>query len=177
MEWLSRIFDKILSLIPEVVTVDPHERAVRITGGSRYRAIGPGWYICWPVIQKVLAMEVVTQVVDLPAQTIRTGDGQDVVVSGAIRYHIRDITKALFEVQDLDKALSTLALGVILEYVQTQTLADCHNIEGVKAELRKQLAEAACGWGVRVEQVYLTDLGRVRSFRLFGDNMRIAAND
>jgi len=176
MEWLQRIFDKILSLLPEIILIEPNEMAARITGGKRYRVIGPGWYICWPIIQKVISMEVVTQVADLPPQTIRTKDGQEVVVSGAIRYRIRDIEKALFTVQDIDKALATLALGVILEYVQTQTLEDCHNIEGVKVELRKQLAEEAGGWGVKIEQVYLTDLGRVRSLRLFGDPSQYAVN-
>jgi len=170
VEWLQQIFDKILSLIPTLVMIEPTEMAARITGGSHYRVLSPGWYIVWPLIQKVIAMEVVTQVVDLPPQTIRTRDGQEIVVSGALRYHISDIEKALFAVQDIDKGLATLALGVILEFVQTCTLEECHNIEAVKQELRKHLAGAARGWGTKIEQVYLTDLGRVRSLRLFGDS-------
>jgi len=169
MDWLQQIFDKILALIPGIVMVEPNEMAARITGGKRYKVIGPGWYLCWPLIQKVIAMEVVTQVVDLPPQTIRTTDGTEIVVSGALRYRIRDVEKALFAVQDVDKALATLSLGVILEYLQKCSLADCNNIDGVKAELRKQLASEASGWGIKVEQIYLTDLGRVRSLRLFGD--------
>ncbi|MCP4541708.1 MAG: SPFH domain-containing protein [Chloroflexi bacterium] len=169
MEWLQQIFDRILALIPGLVMVDPTEMAARITGGSQYRVLKPGWYIVWPVLQKVIAMEVVTQVVDLPPQSVRTSDGQDIVVSGAVRYRIRDVEKALFTVQDVDQAIVTLALGVILEYVRLQKLSDCDSIDGVKQELRKKLADAARGWGVKVEQVYLTDLGRVRSLRLFGD--------
>ncbi|NOQ21628.1 MAG: hypothetical protein GQ565_03115 [Candidatus Aegiribacteria sp.] len=169
MEWLQQIFDKILSLVPGLIMVEPTEMAARITGGSHYKVLGPGWYIVWPLLQKVIAMDVVTQVVDLPSQTIRTKDGQEIVVSGALRYHIRDIEKALFAVQDIDKGLATLALGVILEYVQTRTLEECHDIEGVKQGLRKHLAGAASGWGVKIEQVYITDLGRVHSVRLFGD--------
>jgi len=173
MNWLEQIVNKILSLIPAVVLIDPTEMAARITGGKRYRIIGPGWYIAWPVIQKVIAMEVVTQVIDLPPQTVRTRDGHELVVSGAIRYHIRDVEKALFAVQDVDKALVTLSLGVILEYIQSQDLGMCDSIDGVKRELRKCLAKEASGWGIRIEQVYLTDLGRVRSLRLFGDTRQL----
>jgi regulator of protease activity HflC (stomatin/prohibitin superfamily) len=173
MQWLERLFDKLLALLPSIVLVEPTERGARVTGGRRYRILGPGWYFVWPVVQYIIRMDVVTQVVDLPPQTVRTRDGTDLVVSGCIRYRIVDIEKALFAVQDVDKAFSTLALGVILEYVRTRTLADCSDIAAVKRELRRGVAEAASGWGLKIEEVYLTDLGRVRSLRLFGDNMRL----
>lgn len=173
MGWLQQIFDKLLSLLPAVVVIEPTEMGARITGGRRYRVLGPGWYLWWPVVQRVIRMTTITQVVDLKPQTVRTRDGRELVVSGGIRYHIHDIEKALFAVDDLDKALSTTALGVILEYVQTRTVDECMDAERIKRELRRGLAEAARGWGVRVEQVYLTDLGRVRSLRLFGDNINV----
>lgn len=172
MEWLQQIFDKLLSLIPGLVMIEPTEMAARITGGSRYRILPPGWYVVWPLIQKVLAMDVVTQVVDLPPQTIRIQDGYEIVVSGCIRYRIENVEKALFAVVDVDKALSTLALGVILEYLQAQSLKDCTDIGAVRKELGHGLAKAARGWGVKIEHVYITDIGRVRSLRLFGDGSR-----
>jgi regulator of protease activity HflC (stomatin/prohibitin superfamily) len=176
MQWLQQIFEKVLSLIPEIILITPIEMAARITCGKHYKIIGPGWYVAWPILQSIIAMEVITQVVDLPAQVARTNDGFEVIVSGALRYRINDVEKALFKVQDVDKALSTLALGVILEYVQAHSLAECNHIEGVKVELRKRLTEAARGWGVRIEQVYLTDIGKVKGFRLFGDGERFLGN-
>jgi len=173
MQWLERLFDKILALLPSIILVEPTEQGARITGGKRYKIIGPGWYFVWPVVQYIVRMDVVTQVVDLPPQTVTTKDGHGLVVSGTIRYRIVDIEKALFAVQDVDKAFSTLALGVILEYISTRNLSECGDIEAVKKELRRGVAEAASGWGLKIEQVYLTDLGKVRSLRLFGDNMRI----
>lgn len=172
MEWLNKIFDGLLSLVPHIVTIEPIEYGAKITGGSHYKIIGPGWYIIWPVIQNIIVMEVVTQVVDLLPQTIMTKDGTELVVSGGIRYRIADIEKALFNVQDVDKAISTLALGVIFDHVRTHTHEECSNVEAIKAELRRGLAEAASGWGLKIEKVYLTDFGRVRSLRLFGDNLR-----
>jgi regulator of protease activity HflC (stomatin/prohibitin superfamily) len=171
MEWLNRLVDKLLSILPEIHTLEPNERGARTTGGKRYRIIGPGWYFVWPIVQKLLYMEIVTQVVDLKSQSVWTADGIELVTSGAIRYRIVDIEKALFAVQDVDKALSTLALGVILEYVNARSVADCRNIKDVKVELRRALAEEASGWGVKIEQVYLTDFGKVMSLRLFGDSL------
>jgi len=173
VDFLNKLFDMILAFFPRIVLIGPIERAARITCGKHYKIIGPGIYIMWPLIQEIISMEVATQVVDLPPQTARTQDGRDIVVSGSIRYRIADIEKAMFAVVDVDKALSTLALGVILEYVQTKTLLDCGDIEGVKKELRRGVAEAASGWGLKIENVMLTDFGCVRSLRLFGDNLRM----
>lgn len=172
MEFLNKIFEKLLAILPSIVMVEPTERGARLSRGGKYRIIGPGLYIVWPIVQRVIRMDVITQVVDLAPQTIRTKDGIELVVSGIIRYRIIDIEKALFAVQDLDKALSTLALAVILEYVRIKTMNECEDTEAVKKELRHGLAEAASGWGVKIETVGLTDWGRVRSVRLFGDNLR-----
>jgi regulator of protease activity HflC (stomatin/prohibitin superfamily) len=155
-----------------IAIIEPTERGARITCGNRYRLVGPGWYFVWPLIQRLIRMDVVTQVADLPPQTVRTKDGTEIVISGSIRYHIADIEKALFAVIDVDKALSTLALGVILEYMQIKSLSECGDIEAIKKELRRGLATEASGWGVKVESVNLTDMGRVMSLRLFGDNLR-----
>lgn len=168
-DWLNRIFDKLLALWPMLVMIEPTERAAKIFCGKHYKIIGPGLYLIWPILHRIVRMDVITQVVDLTAQTVRSKDNHELVVSGSIRYHIVDVEKAIFAVQDLDKALSTLALGVILEHMQRRTLDECMNIESVKDELRKGLADAASGWGVKVEKVSLTDLGRVRSLRLFSD--------
>ncbi len=172
MDFINRIFEKLLAILPSIVMVEPTERGARIIWGRQYKIIGPGLYLVWPIIQRIIRMDVITQVVDLAPQTIRTKDGFELVASGTIRYHISDIEKALFAVQDVDKALSTLALAVILEYVKSKTIDECEDIEAVKKELRRGLTEEASGWGVKIEMVGLTSWGCVQSIHLFGENLR-----
>jgi regulator of protease activity HflC (stomatin/prohibitin superfamily) len=155
-----------------VVIIEPTDKAVKVFLGKYVKVVGPGWYIIWPIIHRMIRRVVITQVVDLAPQTVTTQDGHGLVVSGAIRYHVVDARKAILNVEDLDKALSTLALGVILDYMHTRTLTDSFDIESVKKELRRALAKEAEDWGIKLEKVYLTDCGKVRSLRLFGDNMR-----
>jgi regulator of protease activity HflC (stomatin/prohibitin superfamily) len=166
MQWLDKIFDKLLSLWPCVHILAPYEAGVRFTFGRRVRAKDPGWYLVWPIIQKFVYMEVQTQVVDLRTQSVRTADDKDVVVSGAIQYRITDIEKAVCSVQSVDGSLETLALGIILDFVNRKTVAELQNVEALKSELRKGMAEACSGWGVKIEKVYITDLGHTRNIRL-----------
>jgi regulator of protease activity HflC (stomatin/prohibitin superfamily) len=166
MQWLDKIADKIIALWPEVYQVTPYEAGVRITFGRRVKAKGAGWYLIWPIIQKFVYMEVQTQVVDLRTQSVRTADDKDVVVSGAIQYRITDIERAVCAVQCLDGSLETLALGIILDFVNKKTMKELGDIDALKGELRKGMAEACSGWGVKIERVYITDLGHTRNIRL-----------
>jgi len=166
MEWLKELFDRLLSIFPRIYIVAPYEAGIRITFGNRYKTKQAGWYIIWPLIQRFVWMEIQTQVVDLRTQSIRTKDGYDIVVSGAIQYSIKDVEKAIINVQDVDKSIETLCLGVILEFVKNKTLEECQNVVALKDEILRGLRDASKGWGLKIEKVYITDLGKTRNLRL-----------
>lgn len=111
-------------------------------------------------------MDIQTQVVDLRSQSVRVKDGYSLIVSGAIQYSIKDVYKAIFNVQDPDKSLETLALGIILEYVKNRTVKECQEVGALKKEILKGIKEAAQGWGLKIEKVYITDLDRTKNIRL-----------
>jgi len=111
-------------------------------------------------------MEIQTQVVDLRSQSVRTKNGQSAIVSGAIQYSIKNVTKAIINVQDVDKALETLAIGIILEFVKNKTLDECQDIKALKEEILKGIKNAAQGWGLKIERIYITDLDKARNIRL-----------
>lgn len=165
MEWFRDLINRLLSIFPRILLLGPYEAGVRVTG-KRARKVGAGCWIYWPIVQKIIYMEVQTQVVDLRAQSIRTQDDESTVVSGAIQYSIKDVYKAIINVQDVDKSLETLALGIIFDFVHSRKLDDCRNIETLKAEILRGIKDAAAGWGLKIEKVYITDLDKTRNIRL-----------
>ena len=166
MEWLKDLVNRLLSIFPRILILGPHEAGVRITFGKRATKLGAGWWIYWPLVQRILYMEIPTQVVDLRAQSIRTQDNESTVVSGAIQYSVKDVKKAILDVQDVDKSLETLALGIIFDFVHSRKLGDCQNIETLKAEILRGIKDAAVGWGLKIERIYITDLDKTRNIRL-----------
>jgi regulator of protease activity HflC (stomatin/prohibitin superfamily) len=177
MQWLNKLFDKLLSLWPCVYILAPYEAGVRFTFGKRSRAKDAGWYLVWPIVQKFVVMEVQTQVVDLRTQSVSTAGDKDVVVSGAIQYRITDIEKAVCNVQSLDGSLETLALGIILDFVNRKTMQELSDVDALKGELRKGMADACSGWGVKIERVYITDLGHTRNIRLLMNPTTVGDSD
>jgi len=166
MGWLQEIFDRLMSIFPRLFILAPYEAGVRMLLGKYVKKISPGIYFYWPLIQKIEYMEVQTQVVDLRTQSVRTADNKDIVVSGAIQYRIADIEKAVCNVQSVDDSLETLALGIILDFVNGKTMRELQKVDSLKQELRKGMAEACSGWGVKIEKVYITDIGCTQNIRL-----------
>ena len=169
ISWLNEIIERVMSVFPRITMLAPYEAGIKITLGKKVRPLGAGWYVWWPMIHNVVSMEIQSQVVDLRTQSVRTIDNRDVVVSGAIQYSINNIERATCNVQSLDGSLETLALGIILEFVGSVTLDECQDLGRLKSEILRGTREAARGWGVKIERIYITDLGIARNIRLLSN--------
>lgn len=132
----------------------------------------PGeWYWLIPWIMEHEVSRIKTQVVDLRIQSVWTSDGYDIAIGGAIRYYISKAMDALLNVQDYDDSLRTLGLGVIFEFVRKHTLEELRSgIDDLKADIVKQVREESKGWGLKIQQVLLTDAGKARNIRLLGNS-------
>ncbi len=166
MEFLNKIFAMLLKWVPRVELIQPDEAGVKVTLGTIEKILPPGWYIYWPIIQEIFFATVTTSVQDVRCQSITSKDGRDMVVSGAIRFKITDIRKAMLEVQDCEKSLIALSLGVLLSVARTMTEEELADTEKLGDSILKKIREEASGWGLKIQRVYITDLGRTRNIRL-----------
>lgn len=171
MNWLNRLFEWFFRFVPQIFLVAPDEAGVRITPKLRkgvwVRDLEPGWWLYWPVLQSAEKIRVKTQVVDLRPQSVWTADRHEVVISGCIKYRVENARKALLDVFDFDANIQTLALGIIFDFVTARELGDLkQNLQSLKSEILKGVRETSRGWGLRVEAIYLTDIGKVRNLRL-----------
>ncbi|MCK5609615.1 SPFH domain-containing protein, partial [Candidatus Pacearchaeota archaeon] len=158
MEWLNNILETLRNIFPRTFTVLPDEGGIRITLGTKVEPLQPGWYIYWPIIQHVEAVSVTPQAVDLRPQSVRTSEGNDMIIGGAILYRISDARKAILNVQDYDRSVQILALGVIAEYVRGIVLGSLR-IGKLREAILAGVREEAAGFGLKIMKVYITDLG------------------
>ena len=169
MAWLRDLLEKLLSFVPRIQILEPWQSGLRITCGRSIREIGPGIWFYWPLIQSTWWAYTAPQVVDLKNQSCRTLDGYDIIISGAIQYKVVNARKNFLNVHDADKSLTTLALGVLCEYFSQKTFKECCEISKTKKELRKEISDAANGWGLKIDEVFVTDIGKTRNLRLLTD--------
>lgn len=172
MNWLIQFLDRLLCWIPRIWLISPDESGIRITLGNRVKSTLPGWYIYWPLIQEIMKITITPQVVDLRAQSVMTKDGKDMCFGGAIMYRIREAQNAILKVQDYDKSLQTLALGIISRYIGE---AEQLNIPCIETAILNGIRKDARGWGIEIMRIYITDLGTAKNIRILTDRPIIGA--
>lgn len=166
MKFLDQIYETLRKLTPRLELIQPDEMGVRISFGTKVKTLSPGWYLFWGLFQEILYATVTTQVSDIRSQSVLSKEGREMIISGAIKYRVSDIRKAMLEIQDYDRSLEALSLGVLLEIVSSLTVEELADTQVLGDLALKRMREEASGWGLRLQKVYITDLGRTRNIRL-----------
>ncbi len=169
--WFTVLIDKLFCFIPRPIIIAPDEGGYRVSpklfGGIKIKSLNPGYYFWLPLFQKAEKIEIKSQIKDLRAQSVWTKDGQNITVSGAIRYKITNAVNASLEVFDYDSNIQTIGLAAIHEFINRHTLQECREqISELMKIILDKVRKESQGWGLKIENVYMTDTGDVFNLRV-----------
>lgn len=169
------MFDKLIDLISgwwsqitPFVIVPHYQEGVLLRLGKFKKVLYPGFYWKIPIFDEVIDHHVVVTTLSLPAQSLYTKDRQNIVVKGVVKYKIFDVKIFLLEVYDAKDAISDMTQSIIKNIITDLSLEECTSTD-IDAILTKKSRVEARKWGVEIQQVTLTDLAPIRSFRLIND--------
>jgi regulator of protease activity HflC (stomatin/prohibitin superfamily) len=170
------MFDKLIEILTHwwlqltpVIIIRDYEEAVLLRFGKFSAVLKPGMHFKIPIFDEVIDQHVVVTTLSLDAQSLYTKDKQNIVVKGVIKYRIADVKIFLLEIWDAQDALSDMSSSIIKNVIMSMTLDECTDAE-LDNTLTKKVRVEARKWGVEVQQVTLTDLAPIRSYRLINDN-------
>ena len=143
---------------------------VILRGGKFLRVTNPGFHFKIPFFDDVIKSVVVVTTLTIPVQSITTKDNKDVVIKSVVKYTIDDIKSFTLNVYDAIDAISDTTQAIIKEQITTKTWEQCRN-PNVDNEITKKLRTEVKRWGINIEKVTLTDIGIIRSIRLFNENI------
>jgi regulator of protease activity HflC (stomatin/prohibitin superfamily) len=146
-----------------------YERGIRLRCGKFKALLDPGWHWKIPVIDQIISDNVVTRTNNLSPQALQTSDGKSVQVSGILRFNIRDIQKAMLEVEGIDHAIRDIGYLVIAEAVQTN-LYDTVRSADFGEPLTKSARKIGWRYGIEVEQLGLSDVSPAKTLVLVKPN-------
>lgn len=171
------MFDKLIDIIVQwindilpMVIIPSYEEGVRLSFGKFKKVLGPGLHFKLPFVDEIVRHHVVVTTLSLPAQSLYTLDKQNFVVKGVIKYKIADVKTFLLEVYDAQDALSDITLSIIKNIIVSLPAEKCIDPE-LDSLLTKKVRVEAKKWGVEIQQVTLTDVAPIRSFRLINDTI------
>ena len=173
--WLNEIFSKILRLVPRIRIIRSTHAGVAFVRGKP-RLI-PSGCLCfyWPLWTEIELIPIRRQTLNLANQSLVTCDDPpiEITCSGIVVYEISDPLIAITSVRELDCAIADLALAEIRRSLYGQPY-DCitagTQLNGLELAMTKSLGETLDEFGIRVINVFLSDLSTCRVFRHVGDS-------
>ena len=154
-----------MDMLPFVI-VEQWNGSVQLRFGKFIKVLYPGIHFKIPFFDSVIETPVITQSVNLPSQTLTTLDDESIVLKSIIRYKVSNIQTYLLSVMHANDVLIDTTQGIIRDVVERTTWND---LVDVNETITNEVKEYVFRWGIEVEAVTITDLGIVKSFRIFGD--------
>lgn len=139
---------------PELLELKEYERAVVFQLGKYKRTVGPGWVLIFPILEKYVLVDMRTQTIDTPPQTMITRDDVRVKVDAVLYLRVVDPKKAIIEIKDFKTAAVELLKSNIRNAIAKMDLEELlEKTEELDAELQIVIKHGASDWGVAVHRV------------------------
>lgn len=150
----------LMILVPSgVKIVQPYEQAIYMRLGRFVRVLGSGFHFVTPMVNRVVRIDLRTQVLDVPRQEVITKDNSPTNIDAIIYIKVIDPKKAYFEVQNYRVATVYLAQTTLRSRIGYMVLDEVlSNREQINIALRDVLDGETDKWGVKVEAVEIREV-------------------
>lgn len=153
------VFVIIVILTSGVKIIQPYEQGIYMRLGKYVRVLDQGLNLVFPLVNRVVKIDLRTEVLDVPRQEVITKDNSPVNVDAIIYIKVTDPKKSYFEVTQYRLATVSLAQTTLRAVIGEMELDEIlSNRETINVHLRDTLDESTDKWGVKVEAVEIREV-------------------
>src|SRR5918992_964233 len=147
-------------LASAIRVVNEYERGVvfrlgRVQGGAR----GPGLILLFPVVERMIKIDLRTVTMDVPPQDVITRDNVPARVNAVLYFRVIDPNKSVIEVENYVLATSQISQTTLRSVLGQKDLDDLlTDRESINEELQTIIDDHTEPWGVKVSAVEVKDV-------------------
>jgi regulator of protease activity HflC (stomatin/prohibitin superfamily) len=158
------------------IVLDPYEQGVLLRLGRFVRVVDPGFHWILPFrIDHVVYECVVASTHSLGNESVVSTDGKSVGFHAVVTYQVRDIKKALLEIEDVNHAVRDACLGEIGRVLRESSWSEITD-KDILDKLTAACRRRGFRYGIEIVSVQLASLSLVKNIRIMGDpSSRIGA--
>lgn len=150
----------LITIIPAAVKiVQEYERGVIFRLGRLVGARGPGLFFIFPIIDRMIKVDLRVVTLDVPSQEVITRDNVTVKVNAVVFFRVVDPSDAIVQVEDFQRATWNISQTTLRNVVGQSELDDLlANREQINQKLQQIIDETTEPWGVKVSIVEIKDV-------------------
>ena len=144
----------LLLIFSSIKILNEYERGVAFTLGRFTGIKGPGLILLWPMIQRMIKVDLRVIVLDVPKQDVILRDNVSVKVNAVVYFRIIDPGRAIIQVADVFQATSQLAQTTLRSVLGQHDMDDVlSQRDKLNADIQRILDQSTEAWGIKVQNV------------------------
>ena len=144
----------VLLIVSSFKVLNEYERGVMFFLGRLGPLKGPGIVWVWPIIQRMVKVDLRVIVLDVPKQDVILRDNVSVKVNAVVYFRIVDPGKAIIQVMDVFQATSQLAQTTLRSVLGQHEMDDLlSQREKLNSDIQRILDQSTEAWGIKVQNV------------------------
>jgi regulator of protease activity HflC (stomatin/prohibitin superfamily) len=147
-------------VLPQAVRIlREYERGVIFRLGKLLGAKGPGLVWLWPMVDKMVKMDLRVVTIDVARQEVMTRDNVPVTVDAVVYFRVIDPTAAVVKVENFWKATSLIAQTTLRSVLGQAELDEllAHR-DKINQTLQEIIDRQTDPWGIKVTSVEVKDV-------------------
>jgi regulator of protease activity HflC (stomatin/prohibitin superfamily) len=137
-----------------IKVLNEYERGVIFHLGRFAGVRGPGLILVWPIVQRMVKVDLRVIVLEVPKQDVILRDNVSVKVSAVVYFRIVDPAKAVIQVANPYEATSQLAQTTLRSVLgQHETDEMLSQRDKLNGDIQKILDQNTDAWGIKVANV------------------------
>ena len=153
------IFFLVIIFTAAVKVVQEYERGVIFRLGRLVGARGPGLFLIYPIIDRMVKVDLRTVTMEVPPQEVISRDNVTIKVTAVVYFQVIDPQKSVVNVMDFIRATSQIAQTTLRSVLGQSDLDELlARREEINQRLQKIIDEQTEPWGVKVSVAEIKDV-------------------
>jgi regulator of protease activity HflC (stomatin/prohibitin superfamily) len=147
-------------ILPQAIRIlREYERGVIFRLGKLLGAKGPGLILLWPVVDRMVKIDLRVVTIDVAKQEVMTRDNVPVTVDAVVYFRVIDPIAAVIKVENFWKATSLIAQTTLRSVLGQAELDEllAHR-EKINQTLQEIIDRQTDPWGIKVTSVEVKDV-------------------
>lgn len=147
-------------IVPQAIRIlREYERGVIFRLGKLLGSKGPGLILLWPLVDRMVKMDLRVVTIDVAKQEVMTRDNVPVTVDAVVYFRVIDPIAAVVKVENFWKATSLIAQTTLRSVLGQSPLDDLlSQREAINLKLQEIIDRQTEPWGVKVTAVEVKDV-------------------